>query len=153
MCKVSWPLDIQGWSSLWLSNVQLSWLSKLMTFDSFHSGWDWIKHLTFKKNCPFFLSLKSAVKTLLLLIKKIIRNKSLSHTDLWPFEGTWLSTSNFLDFFLSSVAKDQLLGHIRMIDSPLPVSWILNPGAINPDLKSINKQTKYCKPFFLCKET
>ena len=75
-----------------------------------------------KKNCPFFLSLKSAVKTLLLLIKKQIRNKSLSHTDLWPFEGKWWSDPIFLDFLLSSVTKDQKLGHKRMIDSPLPES-------------------------------
>ena len=40
-----------------------------------------------------------------------------------------------------SGAKDQLPGHYRLIDRPLPESWIINPQATNPDI-NVNKQTK-----------
>ena len=51
--------------------------------------------------------------------------------------------------FWSYVAKNQLPGNKRMIDSTLS-SWIQNPEAMNPDLESIIKQTKhYIQLFFL----
>ena len=43
-------------------------------------------------------------------------------------------------FFLSSGAKDQFPGHLRIIEHTLPESLILNPQAMNPDL-NVNKQT------------
>ena len=44
-------------------------------------------------------------------------------------------------FWGSSGAKDQLPGHQRLIDCPLPESQIINPQAMNPDI-NVNKQTK-----------
>ena len=60
------------------------------------------------------------------------------HTDPWPFEGKWWSTFRVL-IFLSYVAKNQLPGNKRMIDSPLPESWMLNHEAMNPALESMIK--------------
>ena len=39
-----------------------------------------------------------------------------------------------MHFFGSSGAMDQLPGHKRVIERPIPESLIINPEAINPDL-------------------
>ena len=54
-----------------------------------------------------------------------------------------------MDLFLSSIARDQLPGHKGMIDIPLPDSLILNPEAMNLDLKSMNKQANIENHVFL----
>ena len=56
-------------------------------------------------------------------------------------EGTWCNSDSFMYFLGSSGAKDQLPGHFRLIDRPLPESQIINPHAMNPDI-NVNKQTK-----------
>ena len=53
----------------------------------------------------------------------------------------------YIIFFRYSLARDQSSGNKRMMDSPLPESLILNLKAMNPDLKSIIKQTKHFIPF------
>ena len=44
------------------------------------------------------------------------------HTDPWSFESACWSAFRVMDLFLSSVARDQLPGHKRMIDNHLPKS-------------------------------
>ena len=39
-----------------------------------------------------------------------------------------------MDFWGSSGAKDQLPGHLRLIERPLPDSRLINPQAMNPDI-------------------
>ena len=56
-------------------------------------------------------------------------------------EGTWWSSDSVMYFLGSTGAKDLLPGHQRLIDRPLPESQIINPQAMNPDIK-VNKQTK-----------
>ena len=59
------------------------------------------------------------------------------HTDPWLFEGTWWRTYRVIHLFRFSVARDQLPVHKRMIDSPVPESWILKPSILT--LMSIKK--------------
>ena len=55
-------------------------------------------------------------------------------------EGTWWRSDSVMYLLESSGAKDQLPGHQRLIDSPLPEFRRINPQAMNPDM-SINKQS------------
>ena len=55
-------------------------------------------------------------------------------------KSTWWSSDSVMYVLGSSGAKDQLSGHQRLIDRPLPESRIINPQAMNPDL-NVNKQT------------
>ena len=69
---------------------------------------------------------------------------TVHHTDLWLFKGTWWSAFRVMIFFRFYVSPNQFPGNKRMINSPLPDSWSLNPEAMNDDLELIIKQIKHC---------
>ena len=61
---------------------------------------------------------------------------------VWRYMVKCLQRYDF--FFRFYVSTNQFPGNKRMINSPLPDSWSLNPEAMNDDLELIIKQIKHC---------